>query len=115
MELDLEIILNHPEDLSSTLIGEDGRLLPSVDIGQGITLQPQFTSLKTSHMTGGPEILLFLLGIPVGIASQIIADYLYDWLCEKKASKVRINKREIIISDGKKVFIERTSEIIKEK
>jgi len=114
MVLRLEVVLNDPEALSSCLLGENGRLLRSIDIGQGIVLEPQFTTLKSSRMTGDLDIFLFLLGIPVGIATQIAADILYDWLSEKKAQKVRIKQQEIIIADGKKIFIKRVSEMIDE-
>jgi hypothetical protein len=112
MELDLEVMINNAEDWTSYLIDEDGHLRSNIEMDHGLTLAPQFTSLKSERAVGEADILLFILSIPVGIATDLLASALYDWLTRHKVHRIRIQRSELTILEGKEKFTHQITEII---
>lgn len=97
---ELEVMVADFEPLSATLVGEDGRLKERIAIGSGVSLCPQFASLRRPGAVGGNEVLTFLIDIPVGIALNLVASALYDWMIKHGVRRARANGVELPISGG---------------
>ena len=98
MEHELEVTGTNPESLSATLVGEDGRLKDRIEIGNGLALCPLFTSLRRSGPVGGSETLAFILHIPVGIAIDLVAAAIYDWMTRHEVRRARADGVEVTVS-----------------
>jgi len=105
MEKNISIQLSDKEIMDKLLLGEDKNLLEKISIGDKVELLPLFTTFKSKKVVGGNEVLNFLLSVPVGVTTGIIANYLYSWFLKSKTSKIRIEKTEITITEDKETTI----------
>lgn len=97
-EHELAVMFADVQPLSAAMMGQDGRLKDRIEIGSGVTLCPQFTSIRRAGAIGGTEVLTFLINIPVGIALNMAAAALYDWLCKHGVRRARANGIEVPVS-----------------
>lgn len=95
----LEIAVTDLSAIETTLVDQDGRLMPKLILGSEVTLRPQFTSLRSSMSIGAAEILLFVLSIPASVVSSVAASCLYEWLKARRAERIRLNTRVILMED----------------
>lgn len=95
---ELEVMFADLQPLSSSLVGQDGPLKDRIEIGCGVTLCPQFRSIARAGAVDGNAVLTFLINIPVGIAPNMAAAALYDWLCKHGVRRARVNGIELPVS-----------------
>lgn len=88
-EYELEVMFADLKALPATLLSKDGRLKDRIEIGSGVSLCPQFTSIRRAGAVGGNEPLTFLIKIPAGIALNMAAAALYDWLRTRGVRRAR--------------------------
>jgi|SRR5579864_126742 len=98
-EHELEVMVADPRPVSAVLVGEDGRLKDRIEIGKGVALWPQFPSLQRAGTVGGNEALTFALNNPDGIALNLVAAALYDWMTKHGVRWARANGVEVTVSD----------------
>jgi len=110
LQVSLEV-LDH-DALLADLLDERGHLKGSFTIGCGVALLPQFTAIKTKRAVGAPEILQFVLSIPVGIATGVAANALYNWLIRSKVPKARIKTTEIVLTEKKEHTVHLITRVI---
>ena len=103
-------MVTNRQSLETVLADEHGHLVKSIDLGEGVELTPEFTSVKSSRAVGDVSILAFVLSIPAGIITTVASKLLYDWLRGSKVTRIRIHKREISITDNR----DRTIKLLEE-
>ncbi|MDM8528206.1 hypothetical protein QUF58_08330 [Anaerolineales bacterium HSG24] len=110
MNYNLQVITKNSKNMEETLTLSTGEIADKIKLKHDIELLPQFTYIDSSRMIGGEDILLFLLSIPVGMATSITANIIYDWLTKNEIEQVRLNRTVIIVEEK-----EKTTKIIAEE
>lgn len=101
MNLQISIEVADYNAITPILLDESGYLKDTHLLGDGVSLSPKFTTIKTKRAIGASDILNFVLSVPVGIGTGVIANVLYAWLTKSNVQSVRIEQTEIIIKDEK--------------
>lgn len=112
MNLLVSLEVSDYNELLADLLDERGRLKDSFTIEDGVTLSPQFSAIITKRAVGAPEVLQFVLSIPVGIATGVAANALYNWLTRSKVPKARIKTTEIVLTEKKEHTVHLITRVI---
>ena len=73
-------------------------ILEDVHIDSGITVKPLFVAVRTSRIVGGHEALAFLLTVTSSIAAKALAEAIYKWFKQTNATRLKIEKTEVLIT-----------------
>jgi len=99
VEHELEVMVSDPTSLTPALVGEDGRLKDRIDVADGVSLSPLFTSIRKAGAVGGAEVLTFIYHVPVGLVVGVAAAALYDWIKARGIRRMRVNGHEVAVTE----------------
>ena len=106
-----------PKDTSSliSLIEENGKIKKSILLASDAQLIPKFSAIEKKRAIGANEIINFFVSIPIGVATGILANSLYDWLKKAKIQQIRIVKTVVTVTDDKQKTITQIEKTIIEE
>lgn len=82
------------DKLIKSIYSEVDEKTGKIDLGGKGSIQPLQEYQPSFGMTGVPEILEFLLGATTTVACQVLADWIYDKIKDRK-TKAEINGKEL--------------------
>jgi hypothetical protein len=83
-----------------------------IRLADGIALSALFVSSHSSRAVGSTELLGFLVTVSSSVAAKALADIIYKWFKDAKATKLRIERTEITVAGDEGTVVRTIHEVI---